>query len=305
MSTLYHKYRPTEFSEVKGNDNVIATIEGYLNNKKTIPHAFLFTGQSGCGKTTMGRILAKKLGAEGQDFRELDSAVYRGIDDVRDIRKQSQYKPVSGKSTVWLLDECHKLGGDAQTALLKILEDTPPKVYFILCTTEPQKLLPTVKKRCSHFEVATLNDNEMGSLLKKVLKKEKEKVDKDIIAQIIEDSLGSARDALQILDQVLVVDPEKRMEVAKKKAEELVQSIELCRALLGQGGSWKKVSTILVGLKTQDPEGIRRQVMSYAQSVLLKGDNNRAAAVLEEFIEPFYNSGFPGLTFACYSVIKG
>jgi len=108
---------------------------------------------------------------------------------------------------------------------------------------------------------------------------------------------------LQILDQVLRVDPEQRLAVAKRSAEEQSESIELCRALIA-GDGWKKVSGILNGLKDQELEGIRRHVLGYAQAVLLKAENNRAALVLEEFLEPFFNTGFAGLVYACYSVTK-
>lgn len=301
--SLYLKYRPKTLDEIKGNNQTIHTLEGMLVDIEKAPHAYLLTGPTGCGKTTIGRIIADRLGCVGNDFREVDSADFRGIDTIREIRKNSMFKSLEGPVRVWLIDECHKLTNDAQNALLKILEDTPKHVYFVLCTTEPQKLIPTIKGRCSQFQVAPLNERQMLGLLKRTARSEGVKLDGEIYDQIIQDSFGLPRNALQILEQVLSVEDEQRLEVARKAAEEQSESIQLCRALL-KGGNWKTVREILNGLKDQDPEGIRRHVMGYAQSVLLGGEDNRAGLVLEEFLEPFYNTGFPGLVYACYAITK-
>ncbi len=301
--SLYLKYRPQTLNDIRGNADVISALEGMLAVLDRCPHVFLIHGQTGCGKTTIGRIIATRLGCTGQDFREVDSADFRGIDTVREIRKQSQYKALEGPCRVWLIDECHKMTNDAQNALLNILEDTPPHVYFILCTTEPHKLLKTIQGRCSQFAVKPLNDRQMARLLKKIVIAEGKEIPQEVYEQIIEDSLGHPRNALQILDQVLSVGKEQQLEIAKRSAEEQSESIALCRALI-KGDGWGMVSLILTGLKDQEPEGIRRHVMGYAQAVLLKGDNERAGLVLEEFLEPFYNTGFPGLVYACYAIIK-
>ena len=198
---------------------------------------------------------------------------------------------------------CHQLTKDAQNALLKMLEDTPKHTHFVLCTTEPQKLLPTIKGRCSQFQLTTLSEQGMFRLIRKVSHSEGEKLDRDVIDQIVQDSLGHPRDALQILEQVLQVDPEMRLSVAKKTAEEQSESIALCRALIA-GKPWNHIRKILQGLKSQDPERIRRHVLAYSQSVLLNTDNERVGRVMEEFLEPFYDTGFPGLVYASYAVVK-
>jgi DNA polymerase-3 subunit gamma/tau len=302
--SLYLKYRPADLESVKGNETIIASLEGMLKKPETCPHVFLFHGASGCGKTTLGRILANRLGCVGADLREIDSADFRGIDIIREIRKNSQYKPLQGAVRVWVMDEVHKMTSDAQNALLKILEDTPAHVYFILCTTDPQKLIAAIRGRCIEMQVKPLTDIQMKGLLRNIVREEGEKLDPEIYTQIIQDSQGHPRNAIQILEQVLNVPEEKRLEVAQKSAEIQSQSIELCRVLLKQGVKWKEVSTILAGLKDQEPEDIRRVVLGYCSAVLMKTDNQRAAMVLECFIEPFYNSGWPGLVFAVYSVVK-
>lgn len=298
---LYHKYRPKSFDEIFGNGETVRALKGMLTQDDK-PHAILFHGPSGCGKTTLARIVANELGCKGSDFTEVDTADFRGIDTIRDIRMKSQYKPLEGEVKVWLLDECHKLSNDAQNALLKILEDTPPHVYFILATTDPQKLIPTIKGRCAQFEVKPLSEKQMKRLLFKVVKSEKEHLERKVYDQIVRDSLGSPRNALQLLDKVLAVEPEYRLKVAEKEAEQQFKTIELCRALL-QRKSWKFVSRILKSLQDEDPEGIRRAIMAYMGKVLIDGENDLAALVMEEMMTSVYYNGFPGLIFACYSIL--
>ena len=179
---------------------------------------------------------------------------------------------------------------DAQNALLKLLEDTPEHVYFFLCTTDPHKLLPTIVCRCSIHEVKKLGNSEMIGLLRRIAKKEGEKVDIPVLEQIALDSQGHPRNAINTLEKVLAVEPDKRMQIAKKTAEEQSQSITLCRALI-RGAKWKEVRGILKGLKKRSRR-CKTACTSVCFFCLLGGDNQTAAVVLECFIEPFYNSGF-------------
>jgi DNA polymerase III subunit gamma/tau len=302
--SLYLKYRPKTLQEVKGNKELIASLDGMLSNLETCPHSFLLTGPTGCGKTTIGRIIADRLGCKGTDFKEVDSADFRGIDTVREIRKQCNFKSLDGPCRVWLIDECHKMTNDAQNALLKILEDTPSHVYFILCTTDPQKLLPTIKGRCSSFQVNTLNETQMTGLLKRVARAEGQKLEAEVMERMVLDGEGFVRNTLQILDQVLRVAPEEQLAVAQRTALEESESKALCKALL-EGKPWKAVSAILRGLKNQDPEAIRRHVLGYASTVLLGNREDTAPLIIEEFLEPTYNSGFAQIVYASYSVTKG
>lgn len=301
--SLYHKYRPRKFKHIHGNEETVEALKSMVADPESCPHALLFSGPKGNGKTTMARLVGEQLGIKGSDLRELDTADFRGIDSVREIRKQAQYKALEGSKRMWILDEAHQLTKDAQNALLKIFEDTPEHVYFAICTTDPQNLLGTLKDRCTSFRVEPLSEKEMIRLLVKVTKAEKQPVQKKLIMQVARDSLGHPRAALQILDKAFRIEPKKRLKFAEQAAAEQNESIELCRALIGHE-PWSKVRNILKGLKEQDPESIRRHVLGYAQSVVLNGDNETAGAILEEFIHPFYNSGFPGLVYACYVISK-
>ena len=301
--SLHLKYRPTSLNEIRGNSDTISILEGMLSNIETCPHSFLFFGESGTGKTTLARILSDRLGCKGSDYREINSADFRGIDTIREIINNSQFKPIEGTCRVWVLDEIHKATIDAQNALLKILEDTPKHIYFVLCTTDPQKLLSTIKGRCSQFQTKPLSDSQMYGLLRKIVKDENDVLESEVFDQIILDSLGRPRDALQILEQVLKVAPDRRIEIAKQSAEQQSQAIELCRALLKRS-SWKVVKVILNGLKDQDAEGIRRLLLAYSQSILLKEENEMAARIIEELWDPLYNVGWPGLVYCVYSIVK-
>ena len=303
--SLYLKHRPKKLSEVVGNSDMLKSLTAVLDRGENRPHAYLLTGPTGCGKTTIGRIIAEHLRVNGSDFREVDSADFRGIDTIREMRSQSHYMALEGPNRMWLLDECHKMSNDAQNALLKALEDTPPHVYYVLCTTDPQKLLGTIKGRCSHFQVDRLSDIDMRKLLTRVSKAEGENLAADVRSIIIDSAQGHPRNALQLLDQVLSVEPDLRAEIARKAQEATSQGIDLCRALIG-GEPWKKVAGILSDLKTQkkEAEEVRRMVMGYASAILLKGGENEAAAnVLEEFRDPMWDVGFPGVVLACYGVL--
>lgn len=300
--SLYRKYRPAAFDDVIGNEEAVTLLRSVI--EKDPPHAFLLSGPTGCGKTTLARIIARELGAEGSDFMEVDSADFRGIDFIREIRRSSSFLPLSGgKARVWLLDECHKLSNDAQNALLKGLEDPPAHAYFILATTDPQKLLPTIHGRCSKVSVTPLKTKEMFRLIRRVVKGEEETLSRDVYEQIALDSGGRPRDALQILEQALAVDPDQRLAVATKAAADQSSVIELCRALT-EASSWKRVAAIMDGLRDEDPEKVRRAVLGYCAAILLKGKHDRAGVVIESFSTPVYDSGFPGLVFAAYQVIN-
>jgi DNA polymerase-3 subunit gamma/tau len=231
--TLALKYRPTSLDEIVGNQNVIEILKSQLDGNQPMPQSILLHGPTGCGKTTIARIIAAELGVKGSDLVEIDSADFRGIDTIREIRKQSAYKPLEGSCRVWVLDEIHMSTKEAQSALLKALEDTPKHVYYILCTTDPQKLLSTIRGRCSQLQVQTLADKEMKQLLRRVVKAENESLTKEVYEQIVQDSMGHPRNALQVLAQVLAVGEEQRLVVAKRAAETESQVIELCRALVG------------------------------------------------------------------------
>ena len=153
---LHIDYRPADFDEILGNEETIKSIKSILARDEDRPHAWMFVGPSGCGKTTLARIVSAALGcppkinkAANLDFQEINTSDMRGIDTAREILKTMNFAPVNtaSKCRVYILDECHQATKDFQNSLLKALEDTPDHVYFLLCTTDPSKLLKTIKNR--------------------------------------------------------------------------------------------------------------------------------------------------------------
>lgn len=304
MTELYKKHRPTTLARVLGQDETTKVLQGMLEENR-VPHSILLTGPSGCGKTTIARILRTSLECSDQDFQEVNCADFRGVDMVRDIRRQMGFSPVGGKCRVWMIDECHKLTNDAQNAILKILEDTPKHVFFILATTDPQKLIRTIRTRCTELTVRDLSEKELVRLVKRTARKEKVDLPEEVVDQIVQDSLGSARMALVLLDKILGLDPGEMLESVRAQAAQENEAIELCRALLGKK-PWKTVSQVLRGLQG-DPESVRYAVLGYATSVLLGGGKQapRAYLVIDAFRENFYDSKKAGLVAACYEVSTG
>ncbi len=301
---LYKKHRPTSFKTMKGQDETVEILKGLVKKKK-VPHCILLSGPSGCGKTTLGRILKKKLNCGDADFYEVNAADFKGIDTVRDLRSRINFSPIDGDCRIWLIDECHELTKQAQNAFLKMLEDTPSHVFFILATTHPDKLLPTIKTRATHFVLGDIDPLSLQDLIQTVAKKEKIRLSEEVTEALVDHSEGSARKALVLLHQISELDEEDRVD-AIEKADTKRAAIELARALISPRGKWTDVASIIKDLD-EDPESLRWMILSYSQSVVLGGGKlaKRAAFLLEIFGENFYDSKKAGLTLACWNVFHG
>lgn len=296
MNELYKIHRPSDFPQVIGQEDAIASLKHMAKSHK-FPHTLLFTGPSGTGKTTIVRILKNKLKCSDTDFIELNAAKERGIDIVRQIAERMYLAPLSGKSRVYLVDEAHQLTTQAQESFLKILEDTPKHVYFMLCTTDPQKLKNTVLTRCTRVNLKSINNSDMKKLVQNVLISEEKELEEKVIDRLVDVSDGSARKALVFLNQIIEVpDVEKQMHLLQASGAEK-QAIDIARALAAKK-NWKTLAGILKEVD-EDPEQIRRLILSYATTMLLKG-NEPAFTIIDCFKEHFYDSGRAGLVAAAY-----
>lgn len=292
MHPLHIRYRPKSFDEVIGNEGVVESLIGLFSRKDGVPHSFLFTGPSGCGKTTLARVIGGEIDCDPAEFFEINSSEARGIDTIRDIINKCSFSPMYGKSKIYLLDECHKLTSDAQNALLKILEDTPSHVFFILCTTDPDKVIKTIKNRCHCFSVSTLQRAKILRLLKGVLQKENAEVDISVLQKICECCEGSPRQALVMLDQVMDIgDKEIALQTIIDLTINDVVITDVCKAVL-EGKSWEYIANLLKGID-DDPEKVRYAVLTYMSKVLLNGGagNMKALKTISIFRDTWMYSG--------------
>lgn len=200
---LYRKYRPTTFDEVRDQDHIVSVLKGAIA-KDTIPHALLFSGSRGTGKTTLARIFAAALGTTPVDLYEMDAASNRGIDDIRELRAAVQTLPFESKYKVYIIDEVHMLTKESFNAFLKTLEEPPAHVIFILATTEEEKLLDTILSRCQVFRFRSPSRAVLATAVTDVAKSEGFTLSPDAADLIAIAADGSFRDALGITQKVMM-----------------------------------------------------------------------------------------------------
>jgi DNA polymerase-3 subunit gamma/tau len=222
---LYRKYRPSVFADVIGQEHVTVPLSNALSSDKT-HHAYLFSGPRGCGKTSSARIMARSLNCEkgptptpcgvcqsckdlvangpgSIDVIELDAATHGLVDDARDLRDKAFFAPVNSKYKIYIIDEAHQLGPGAANALLKVVEEPPPHVIFIFATTEPEKLISTIRSRTHHYPFRLVPPGVLTAHLEKICKAEGVEVAKGVLPLVVRASGGSVRDALSVLGQLL------------------------------------------------------------------------------------------------------
>lgn len=235
---LYRKYRPSSFDEVRNQEHIVSVLKGALT-KNMIPHALLFTGSRGTGKTTVARIFAQAVGAHDVDVYEIDAASNRGIDDIRALTESVHTLPFESPYKVYIIDEVHMLTKEAFNALLKTLEEPPVHVIFILATTEKDKLLDTITSRCQVFQFHAPTREELRDTVLHIAKKEKFKLDTHVADVIALSADGSYRDALGITQKVMMVSGDKDL-----SADEVAEIVGAPKNVLLQD--------ILIALATKD-----------------------------------------------------
>src|SRR5690348_5729796 len=222
---LYRRYRPETFAEVIGQDHVTEPLRQALANNR-VHHAYLFSGPRGCGKTTSARILARALncakaptpepcgecescrdlarGGPGSiDVIEIDAASHGGVDDARDLRERAFFAPVHSRFKVYIIDEAHMVSSQGFNALLKLVEEPPEHLKFIFATTEPEKVIPTIRSRTHHYPFRLIPPRVLSDYLAQICEAEGVRIDAAALPLVVRAGAGSARDSLSVLDQLL------------------------------------------------------------------------------------------------------
>ena len=290
-TALYRKYRPSTFDEVIGQDVIVTTLTNQIE-KGAVSHAYLFTGSRGTGKTSCAKIFARAVNCAAPvngspcgkcevckslaspanlDVVEMDAASNNGVDKIRDLRESVGYLPAAGKYKVYIIDEVHMLSGSAFNALLKTLEEPPPHVVFVLCTTEVHKLPATILSRCMRFDFRLVSTEKLFELIKKVFAKEGAKADDRALMHIARLGEGSVRDTLSIGDRCLNASDDLTYELALEITG--TGSGEDAASLLGAvldsdvGGVISKVETLAAAGKSVSQ--ISRELTVFARDLMV------------------------------------
>lgn len=272
QKTLYLKYRPLTLDQVVGQDDVVNVLKNSVKSDK-LSHAYLFSGSRGTGKTTTARAFANELGIHKDDILELDAASNNGVEEIKAITESVYTLPYFGKYKMYILDEAHMLTKAASNAFLKTLEEPPAHVIFVMCTTDPEKMLETVLSRCVKFGLKSPTEVVLAKFLEEVCKKESVKMDKEAIQLVALSGAGSFRDSLSNLQKVLSYDLEKFTEKEVSKVLGVAPTtliFDYLKSLDGLEEAKLGIETIKqLEQMSVDPRLFSKEVTYYARLIIL------------------------------------
>lgn len=297
--TFYNKYRPKKLSDVIGNTVLVDSLKKQIK-ENSLPHSFLFYGPSGSGKTTLARVLALSINCEidnlnpclscssctqilnntSPDFKEINTSDLRGIDAMRSLIDMFKYVNFSLKNRVIILDECHSLTNEAMNCLLKSLEEPPKNTYIILCTTDPLKLLETIRTRCAKHEFFGFDFDEKVKLIYRVMDGEGKYISDENVtefAHYVKDSPREILNSIELLFNQEDPDTLEAIQAVTLSEGDTSEVIDLIRAIINNNENKFLASVNVFNSKNLNAEKIRMYVLSYTHKVLLSGKKDLVA----------------------------
>lgn len=311
---LWKRYRPRTFDEVVGQDAAVSLLKEYVS-KGEVPTVILFTGRTGCGKSTLAHILAREMGCTGLDLNVINCALTEeSMGAVRDLQRQMRTSPCRGSTCrVWILEEIQSWSRStfAQQALLLPLEEDSQAVrksHLFLCTTNPEKLKEAVRNRCKKINLSPINDGDMRNLLISIaIREEKKNVPDSVVDHIITLAKGSAREAVNQLDSALQFygAEDKMLSVLSDSASD-DEAWKLIKALMYEKPVWEDVVKVIEEIPDSTQESFRHKVLKVSATEMKKGgrSSSRAFMIANVFSSPWYDCSESGIVTACWEIVQ-